>query len=50
MILTIKNLEKTVLNDIVIKGVRGINSVAMEKTEGYLYKLGNNANFSYFLN
>jgi DNA-directed RNA polymerase II subunit RPB1 len=44
MILTIKNLEKTVLNDIVIKGVRGINSVAMEKTEGYLYKLGNNAN------
>ena len=44
MILTIKNLEKTVLNDIVIKGVRGINSVSMEKTEGYLYKLGNNAN------
>jgi DNA-directed RNA polymerase II subunit RPB1 len=44
MILTIKNLEKTVLTDIVIKGVRGINSVAMEKTEGYLYKLGNNAN------
>jgi len=40
MILTIKNLEKTVLNDIVIKGVKGINSASMEKTDNILYKMG----------
>lgn len=40
MILTIKNLEKTVLNDIVIKGVKGINSASMEKTDSMLYKMG----------
>jgi DNA-directed RNA polymerase beta' subunit len=39
MILTIKNLEKTILNDIVIKGVKGINSVSMEKSDNYLTKL-----------
>jgi DNA-directed RNA polymerase II subunit RPB1 len=44
MILTIKNLEKTVLSDIVIKGVKGINSVAMEKTEGFVYRLSDNPN------
>jgi len=44
MILTIKNLEKTVLNDIVIKGVRGIQSVSMEKNENMLYRLGEDAN------
>jgi len=40
MIITIKNLEKTVLNDIVVKGVRGINSASMEKTDNILYKMG----------
>lgn len=40
MILTIKNLEKTILNDIVIKGVKGINSASMEKTDNILYKMG----------
>lgn len=43
MIMTIKNLEKTVLNDIVIKGIKGINSVSMEKTDSFLYKLSDNA-------
>ena len=41
--MTIKNLEKTVLNDIVIKGIKGINSVSMEKTDSLLYKLSDNA-------
>ena len=40
MILTIKNLEKTILNDIVIKGVKGVNSASMEKTDNILYKMG----------
>jgi intein/homing endonuclease len=40
MILTIKNLEKTVLNDIVIKGVKNITSASMEKTDNILYKIG----------
>jgi DNA-directed RNA polymerase II subunit RPB1 len=43
MIMTIKNLEKTVLNDIVIKGIKGINSVSMEKTEGMIYRVSPNS-------
>ena len=39
MILTIKNLEKIVLNDIVIKGIKGVNSVSMDnKSATMLYK------------
>jgi DNA-directed RNA polymerase beta' subunit len=40
MILTIKNLEKTILNDVVIKGIKGVNSASMEKTDSMLYKMG----------
>jgi DNA-directed RNA polymerase beta' subunit len=43
MILTIKNLEKTILNDIVIKGVKGITSVSMEKSDNYLFKVTENS-------
>ena len=41
MICLLKTLEMSILNDIVLKGVKGISKASMNKEEGYLTKVGN---------
>ena len=41
MICLLKTLEASILNDIVLKGIKGISKASMNKEEGYLTKVGN---------